>query len=59
MTNTKAQSIPMPSTNVLTPAEIAEYKRDMAILDADPRTAGSANRPAWLVKRVLAEHNAR
>ena len=35
------------------------WREDMAILEADPRTSGSANRPPWLVKRVLDEHAAR
>ena len=34
---------------------VAEYDREMAILAADPRTAGSANRPAWLVRQVLSD----
>lgn len=49
-----AQPIPMPTTaDGYTAAELAARERDLAILDADPRTAGSSNRPAWLVERVL------
>ena len=38
-----------------TPAEIADRDARMAALDADPRTAGGANRPTWLTERVLVE----
>lgn len=37
------------------PAELAEHKRRMAALEADPRTAGGANRPKYLVDRVIAD----
>lgn len=47
-----SERIPAPSD----PSERAEWQRDLEILDRDPRTAGSANRPAWLVRRVLADH---
>lgn len=33
--------------------EIARRARDLAALDVDPRTSGSAPRPTWLVRRVL------
>lgn len=46
------ESIPPPSD----PDERDAWARDLAILDSDPRSAGRANRPSWLVKRVLAEH---
>lgn len=36
-----------------TPAELAQHTADLAKLDADPRTAGNANRPRYLVDRVL------
>lgn len=49
-----SERIPAPTAaDGYTAAELAERDRDMAILDADPRTAGTANRPAWLVARVL------
>lgn len=54
-TNTKPEGIPMPTSADMTASERAEYLRDMAILDSDPRTAGGANRPSWLVRRVLAD----
>lgn len=47
-----SERIPAPSDS----SERAEWQRDLEILDSDPRTAGSANRPAWLVRRVLADH---
>lgn len=43
--------IPVPTW--MTPAELAQYNAEMAALEADSRTAGGANRPAYLVKRVL------
>lgn len=50
--------IPEPTTaDGFTAAEIEQHRRDLEILERDPRTAGSANRPAWLVRRVLSEHN--
>lgn len=45
----------LPTPTWMTAAELAPYEREMATLAADPRTAGSANRPAWLVRRVLSE----
>ncbi len=42
-----------------TPAEIAKWHEDQAILEADPRTAGDANRPLRLVQLVLAEGRAK
>lgn len=39
----------------MTASEIATWERDMAALAADPRTAGSANRPKHLVDLVLAD----
>lgn len=49
-------SIPQPTqADGYTTAELAQRKREMAVLDADHRTAGSANRPPWLVRRVLEE----
>lgn len=52
---TTAQRIPPPPD----PGEAAAWERDLAILDADPRTAGTSPRPPWLVRRVLAEHQGR
>lgn len=43
----------------VTPEEIAQREHDLAILDSDPRTAGKANRPAWLVEHVLTDHRTR
>lgn len=51
--------IPAPTSADMTPAELLEWHEKMAILAADPRTAGSANRPPWLVARVLREHRER
>lgn len=51
MKNPDAEPIPAPPDAT----EAADWRRDLAILDADPRTAGRANRPAWLVERVLAD----
>lgn len=49
-------AIPAPTTaNGMTAAEVARWHGDQRILNADPRTAGSANRPAWLVRQVLRE----
>ncbi|HEX7604971.1 MAG TPA: hypothetical protein VF316_25310 [Polyangiaceae bacterium] len=45
------EEIPMPAD----PTAAAERAAHLRILDADPRTAGSANRPSWLVARVLRE----
>lgn len=51
------ERIPMPTgADGYTLAEIEQHRRDLEILERDPRTAGSANRPAWLVRRVLADH---
>jgi len=41
--------IPPPSDG----RDVAKWQADMARLDADPRTANGANRPLWLVRRVL------
>lgn len=50
----QGQQIPAPTTeDGLTPAEVAAYHAHMRTLQADWRTTGSANRPAWLVRRVL------
>lgn len=43
----------IPAPTYMTPEQLAKREREMAALEADPRTAGSANRPAWLVDRVL------
>lgn len=43
------EKIPPPPTNA------DQWRRDLEILDADPRTAGNADRPQWLVDRVLAD----
>lgn len=49
--------IPMPTlADGLTAAELAQHARDLEILERDPRTAGSANRPTRLVRRVLNDH---
>lgn len=32
----------------LTASEVAEWHRVQRVLEADPRTAGDANRPTWL-----------
>lgn len=52
--------IPAPTNenSDMTPAEISRWHESMAILDADPRTSGCANRPTWLVQRVLREARA-
>lgn len=50
-----SEQIPAPSD----PSERVAWQRDLEILDRDPRTAGSANRPAWLVRRVLADHKSK
>lgn len=42
----------------LTASEVAEWHRVQRVLEADPRTAGDANRPTWLVRRVLEEERA-
>ena len=47
--------IPAPTTAVMSAAEITQYRADMAILASDPRTANGANRPAYLVARVLSD----
>lgn len=50
---TKSEGIPTPTAHDgYSAAELAQRERDLAILDADPRSAGPANRPAWLVRRV-------
>lgn len=52
--------IPAPTSDSgMTPEEIARWHEDQKILNADPRTAGSAARPAWLVRRVLSEARAK
>lgn len=52
--------IPAPTeASGLSAAEIARWKEEQRILEADPRTSGSANRPAQLVRRVLAEARAK
>ena len=47
--STKLERIPLPDDG----RDVAQHVADLAKLDADPLTAGSANRPAWLVRRVL------
>ncbi len=44
--------IPAPTTSA---EDAANWTRDLAILEADPRTAGKANRPAALVAKVLGD----
>lgn len=52
--------IPAPTpASGLSEAEVARWHEHQAILAADPRTAGGANRPRWLVERVLREHDAK
>jgi hypothetical protein len=49
-------AIPAPTVaDGMTEEEVAKWHADQATLQADPRTAGNANRPKWLVDRVLAE----
>jgi hypothetical protein len=43
------ETLPLP------PVDAEQHAADLAILEADPRTAGQANRPARLVARVLCE----
>lgn len=46
---------PTPETSGWSAERCARWAEDQAILDADPRTAGGAPRPARLVERVLRE----
>lgn len=52
---TSGLRIPAPTTADMSEAEVARWHADQRILNADPRTAGAAARPAWLVERVLRE----
>lgn len=48
------EALPLPTeADGFTPAELARHAEDLRVLAADPRTAGPANRPARLVRRVL------
>jgi hypothetical protein len=48
-----SEAIPAPT--YMSNEELSTYKRDMAALDRDSRTTGSANRPRRLVERVIAD----
>jgi len=51
---TAPQKIPRPTVaDGYNDRELAARDADLAALEADPRTAGNANRPPWLVARVL------
>jgi len=58
MNTTNPNAIPAPKTVGFSDEFSAAWERDMAILEADPRTTGGY-RPSWLVKRVLADHAAK
>jgi hypothetical protein len=52
------EAIPLPTeADGLSASEVEQHAKDLAALEADPRTAGKANRPAWLVRRVLGERS--
>jgi hypothetical protein len=53
MTNTNRRGSAITPPDSTTSAEIARVMKVREILNADPRTSGDANRPTWLVERVL------
>ncbi len=46
-------AIPSPRPEDMGAEYVGEHRANMAALDADPRTAGNARRPPWLVRQVL------
>ena len=50
---------PPTTADGLSAEEVARWHEDMRTLENDPRTAGSSNRPTWLVRRVLEEKGRR
>lgn len=47
------ERIPAPSASNMSRDEVRKWHKDMAKLDADPRTRGNRNRPAWLVRQAI------